>query len=596
MLSKGCKTRTAALLICAALCLSFLCSCTVVLPGSCGDPREITLSGAQPYCLPSVSGYSDSDAVNAAIADSYQPYLDLLGEVNAGGVLASMDYTFDRRDDCYIISAFYKGTSTSLPLPKLTAANDGAVYFSEDPPPFALDGDYIYGFMTLDRMGIYTDAKQYGEEVYSSDMYSVFVRYYEAYCSAQIDTTKISQVLSGSDLYLKSAEMFMDYLEDSDAFYSREYPLNSSLLRDRSETLITALQTDFYGQSSQSVTVGDLLDAAALYIRCVFPVPYDIDDPGDLSGAQWAGIADRIIAAAESYGSRSEPATRENAAEALLWLYYSEFPPYSGSYFIELTDTAGKEAQDAVNIGLMTCFPAYGLFNGQYVLHACELAHIANLFSQTCFNSWNEAHDYSYSDLVRQSRMISWVGMIDRYLERYIPCSEPAVTVDNSRGNDWYCTQYDGSYYAGVNCMPTITAMAIRWYSGQQVSPPELRERYLPEYDEGWWMWQVEEVLESYAVPYESKSLSFDDMIADLDRGRIILTQMSEADLAVSGHCLVIYGYRRIGESVEFLFNDPGISSGVNKYGEPQGKGLIRDSQYIYWIIDRFVFNYVAVG
>ena len=139
--------------------------------------------------------------------------------------------------------------------------------------------------------------------------------------------------------------------------------------------------------------------------------------------------------------------------------------------------------------------------------------------------------------------------------------------------------------------------MAIKWYyPDSAVKVEDLRNLYLEENDGGWYMSQVFSALEEYNVPCEYYLVEEQSITEMLDKGYIILSQMSEANIAESGHCFVIYGYRKLGDSVQDMIHDPGVYDGVDDFGKEPGRAMLLDSRYVHYIICRFTDCYAAVG
>lgn len=107
-------------------------------------------------------------------------------------------------------------------------------------------------------------------------------------------------------------------------------------------------------------------------------------------------------------------------------------------------------------------------------------------------------------------------------------------------------------------CGPTCLSMVLYYLTGNEELTPDVTAAYSMEngyYVEGsgtaWLL--MEDLPKRYGVTVQSVSLSFNNMIASLDNGGIIICAMGRGDFTTAGHFIVIYGY----DSEGFLVNDP---------------------------------------
>jgi len=215
-------------------------------------------------------------------------------------------------------------------------------------------------------------------------------------------------------------------------------------------------------------------------------------------------------------------------------------------------------------------------------------------FAGRCHNQLTN-DTYIYPNITYRDAMCM-LSVVDMCVREKGICEEEPTIVVNDRDYEWYYTQHGTGWYSYLNCMPTITMMATKWYyPDTTVTIEEMRGRYLPEYEGGWYTWQVVECLEKNGVPCKFVDVA-EDKLKYLDDGNIILSQMSEAAADASGHCFVIYGYWKRGDSLKYFVHDPDVYDGIDSYGRRPGYAMVMDSRYCKWIIDRIAFDYVAVG
>ncbi len=587
------KKRIIAVLLCVMLCLCAFSGCEFSQLTCVSEPT-LTLYGEYPYQLPVLKGFSGATELTQRLEEHYGEICSLLQSANASGEVVSIDYSLEKREENYVLRSFIKGTqSGSFLLDEIVINTEGTTQIS----PIAMteylsDGEFLASYFMLCEAGLDPDLGRYGEKVDLIDLLSVLVGYCEAY-GEPIDTTRISQSVSGSDVYLKAYETGLVDLLFEDDLYSQ---LRSYQLAQCMASFIEYASSHICTVSSNEITMDELMSMCDVFLD--FYTPAESEE----ATTQWESCKAEIMECYSSDGL-DVPATRSNAAESFVYMYETCFGEIDEDTYDWVTylDTELTAARKAGAKSLMSPFPSGDIFSAQYIIHEFEIGDIASDFAYSCYTGFCEdfagEDSYAAETAVYYGEMIKCIGTLDEYIKAHTAPETQKITVRNDRDYDWYLTQYDYSYYADVNCMPTISAMAIRWSTGDlDVTQHELRKKFLPEYSQGWWMWQVEECLADYGVKYESKDVSIESMLSDLDAGCIILTQMSEVDLSLSGHCFIIYGYRKLGDSVVFYIHDPGVSYEQNKYGEPIGKGMEIDSAYAYWVIDRFAYSYVCVS
>lgn len=585
------KKRVCALLLCVLLSVGVFSGCDI--SQVCISSPTLTLYGEYPYQLPLLKGFSGAHELSEQLAEHYEEICSLLRTANSDNNIAAINYTLTKKEDLYVLGAYIVGReSGSMLLEEIEFDLKGKT----DIPPVTMgeyisSGDFLTGYFLLESLGMEPDMARCEEYTDAIELLEIIVRYSEA-MTKPIDITKISQTVSGSDVYLKAYEAgFTTYEDESDLLYD----LSSYDIAEIFSSFYKYASSHICATSSNEATVQELVSLCDVFLAY-----YDVIIDSDVS-FRWKNTRERIIENCIVDGE-AVPATRSSTAQTFVEAFEAEFGEITNDRYdwITYTDTELEDALKASSEAMMNSFPSSDIFSPQYIIHDGELAETAARFASACYERFcSEIYEeYSYIETgVTYADLICYIGELDIYIKNHTMPDAQSVTVCNDRDYDWYLTQYDYSYYADVNCMPTISAMAIRWYTGDMtVTQHTLREKFLPEYRQGWWMWQVEECLADYGVKYESKDLSLDSILSDLDAGCIILSQMSEADLSRSGHCFIIYGYRRLGNSIVFLVHDPGVSYERNKYDEPIGKGMELDSSYAYWTIDRFAYSYVAVS
>ena len=148
----------------------------------------------------------------------------------------------------------------------------------------------------------------------------------------------------------------------------------------------------------------------------------------------------------------------------------------------------------------------------------------------------------------------------------------PVRTVNNGRDYDGYFSQLGSGKYASVNCMPAITAMALKWWNPESTETPESLRKHYPDNTGGWYLRILKETPAMEEVPFQVRDYGVDNIIQDLDNGGIVLLQFSAGRLE-QGHCQMLFGYEQRGEGLEFLACD---SDTLPLQGRIQSSGIRR--------------------
>ena len=71
----------------------------------------------------------------------------------------------------------------------------------------------------------------------------------------------------------------------------------------------------------------------------------------------------------------------------------------------------------------------------------------------------------------------------------------------------------------------------------------------------------------------------------------------SDRPYEMTGHCYVIYGYRRFKDSTTFIINDSdSLSTRAEIFGRQAGNGDELEANFSLWSIQRFVSDVTVVG
>lgn len=247
-----------------------------------------------------------------------------------------------------------------------------------------------------------------------------------------------------------------------------------------------------------------------------------------------------------------------------------------------LSSVFGKTGFEyALENGYILPFPKdWNNADTDYFVHRCELHDIAVNFVRRY--SENLSKNISLISSYQTDMIFKNIFNCLKFFKIFIPQDK-----SNGKNYNWYFTQLDTGGESNMNCMPAMTCMALKWCDENfSLSPEDLRNLY--GIKGGWYPSQLRNCLEDFGADFEEHSVTPQNIINDLDNGNIILTQISTADPENYGHCMVIYGYRKVNTEYNFLVYDPLI---IPLENEP----LIISMPYTLHIINRFTDDYTAI-
>ncbi len=577
--------RIIAILLCISIIAALFCGCDAdFLPVSI-LPREpeLQLTGEYPYELPVIVNVRWGDEAAEIIAEALEPMMKALESANAEQTVACADYElFPSEPDGFTLDVYISSPASGgrIRLTSIDISKRGNVsipdYVIAD---YMTDGDWLNGCLRLSRLGIDPSLSDLGIVPNTAEMSRLLIDYYEAYTGITTDISRV-KIQSEDEYLLKALALGIcgewEYEEDT-------YGVFITQQNRMFESLLSHIYTDYLGRGDLEISLSDMTDALELFFRLYFnnPVCADAYMP-PVSGSDLPEPDD------------PEAIMRSEIARIFNAIYehcFGEVVSPSVPFFY---DYAPESMETAYNMAFIDCFPSYALASYDYHPHEYQLFSLAEYFVNTCY--WNQWSDLRSESAIDRRALVITLGWIDSFLDSFTPPAASTVEVNNSRNYSWYFAQFNTGDYSEINCMPTIAAMGIKWYSADSsVTPEDLRNLWLPEQDGGWYMSQVADSLAAYDIPYQWHDTS-ESMTGQLDNGRIILTQMSEAAYDASGHCFVIYGYRQVGDSVQYMIHDPGIYDGLDELGKPPGESMLLDSSYVHWIIERMTYSYITIG
>jgi len=537
--------------------------------------------------VPEIKGSLSDEEVSAQLEIYFKPIIESINTANQADEMFSLEHELITVDTSnYLHSTIVCSVGGGIPLPRIYIPYAGETLLPRwSVPEQTTSAQDIAAWLELTANGVEIDMSHYDEKLSMSGLLEIYIDYYRSLSKMDVDISRFADSVN-YDTRLKEAMVlglcYGDYEYDQQTVSYVDF-LGASC------NLLSAMYSDACGLGSAGFTRSDLLED----IRTFLAMEVLHDDNFSQDAALLTRLVDEELD--EAYHSGVSELTRVEIASIIVELgelMYGKIKPddYYGSYLI---DTNDQSAIKALSKGYMSTVLSGGQFCGGYAPGRSEMPKLINDFIYQCaadagVEMWEGG--VTYGDALRA------LSAVDICVRREGLAETECVEVINSRSYDWYYTQHGTGWYSSVNCMPTITMMATKWYDEDtKVTIKEMRERYLPEYNGGWYTWQVAECLTDNGVPNEMVEVK-EDMLPYLDEGKIILSQMSEAAADESGHCFVIYGYRRLGDTIKFLVHDPDVYDGIDSYGQRPGRAMVMDSRYCKWIIDRIAFAYVVVG
>lgn len=562
-----------------------------------GQNNGVTFSqkGEKNYKVLQVGRIENAKEINAKLDGFFSEINDEMKKLNSEKPTAYLKYATAETDDGYIIHSWLAGTGgQKLCIPDIVLSSGGCSLPDEDFIAWLRDRAFVEKLLELSLRGLNVNLGDMEFRLTATQMYALLCAYYENATGAEIDCSGVNRDDIGDRNHLKTLAVIpnlSEYNQPSEHVESDGYIKALS-------GILKQLNFKLYGLSSEQLSLHDLVNILELFYKM-----YSIADGGETQNSDWAAFGDDIRDLSfldEILYEEGDALSRGTLASIFSFLFDKNFPGNNDDLpNVDFSDAKDENASYCVALGLMDYFPRHAMFYPDYQSKHYELPDIAEKFMNTCFydGAGNESGGF-----ITQKDAVLCLVYLDEYFSGLESAGQQRTAEDeksliiNDRDYDWYARQYGTGEYAGVNCMPTMTLMGILWAdSSQELSVEDLRNSLLPEFDGGWWMLQVFSVLDEKGIDFTLEQLSKSAILAALDAGGIVLTMFSEAEPDAQGHCEVIYGYEKIGDSVRFIVHDPGHENTTRSDGNPGGKALWLDSEYIMWTIGRISTVFIKI-
>lgn len=575
----------------------------------------------QPYgdtqrSVPVISNIDGAQALNQTLKEWFGPAAEALARLEkSGGPAYQLSYELQKRaENGYTLqSSLTREGERVLPLPDISFGEDGKAALPEAAAGRALgDESFLRSAAALYQKGIETEFARYDQNATNEQLLLLFNQVYEHITGQQIDTDGVDEAIESETLRKAVALGVQDYYGPDATLAVHE--VNNELAMELLVNWIRETNQDVYGLCSQQATTGDVLTLLEWMGRA-----YQVGGGTQEEMEPWSTDTGAPPAASDAEGQLREEApptdftrraeqasfdlkktlSRKELAKLFVALYESTNGPITISETAAaFYDTSDADCKKAATVGFMIGYPSPATFSPDLAVRMEEVPSLAHAFLSRYMSDWYAADETAAYRLYFPLTYGQAVQMAAALSQAYE--NRPAVALDpqqriNDRPYDWYYSQNDTGPYSDINCMPTALAMVLKWKDEAFDGTAEQLRNAFPHLTGGWTMLPVEKTLQRYGVTYEQRQATLKNMLADLDQGKVLFCQCNDYDVRESGHCFVIYGYKKAGGSTWLLLHDP-AQMGVDAFGQEKNKAKWMEAGYCAWIVERFSLYYLAVA
>lgn len=596
MKSNGMRIK-AVIAACALVFSLTLSSCTSVMKEAALD----TSFAESEAVIPVVSGFMKSASINEKLQAEFLPVAEQMKPVTDGsdGRL-HVEYKMTALNDGmfhpkYEISMYLSDESSQMALKSVEISGFDSVAVTDTADiEWLHSAEIAESAFDMQRLGVEIDTAQLGENATERFVTEVFLKVYEGMAGREID---ISDVVVGTDDVTKKAYLMslIDYFPDVD--YQYDNSVNIYRASDVLAKTLTNIERDVYGRQSESVT-GEEFVSLLKFFHSNMRV-HEIEG----SEKRWSDLGtvdtDAVL---ETMEMKDQLFTRRDAAE-FLGRFTKTGPKFSmkyGDHNLERIEDAYDSiwSRRAVTHGFMNYYGDSTLFAPNEGLTLVNAISSARCYMNARYNDWAYSVDYQWDgNYTNEDVIISAAKLAEYFGDRADSDREFEVkTVINDRDYNWFYSQKNTGNYSAVNCMPSIATMASHWHD--RTSTATVRKmRETSTNSDGWTAYELRFGLSAYNVPYTVEDATMENIINALDNGSIVLAQYSDRPLGISGHCYVIYGYRRFKNSTTFIVNDSdSLTYRAAIFGREMGNGDEIEAKFSMWTISRFVSDVTVIA
>ena len=594
------KIKNVFYLAVATIAITLLTSCTYPF-----GKAELSLKTENNVSLPQVSGFVMGDNINSQLSDMFLPYAEKLKVAvsDSDGAL-SVNYELKEDENSNMFSREYTVVMTvsndtgSLEVASAKVSGMSNVSVSSAKDVSWLDSaELVENCITLHSIGIDLDMNDLESDASEEFADDLFIKLYEGLTVSETDISDVTVGDAFGDNFKKSLKLgLIDFYYNLDS-YEYQPTLTMDSLIIMSEKITKDIAMDAYGKQSQTVTGSEFSEMLKLFYNMY------LRNSDDSAKYQWSDLGavdfDAII---DKAGMSDYAITRRDCAE-ILWRITKAGPNYGVSYndenLVDVDDSDSIWVRRTMTYNLMTYYGASVEFAPESGLTFKDAINTAEIYMSSRYsNMIFSQNDSDYTPCSKYD-VISVVCKIADYFKTETYKNTGSLvrkTVINDRDYDWFYSQHNTGAFSDVNCMPSIATMAAHWYD-QNSSATVEKMRDTNPIDGGWTAYELHHGLECYNIPYEVGFSDMDSILGALDEGKIVLAQYSDRPFDQSGHCYVIYGYRRVGDSVTFIVNDSdSYSAKASIFGRKDGNGDEIEGSFAVWSISRFVSDITIIG
>lgn len=568
-----------------------------------GIVRKTTGSGAE---IPQVQGFMGEEKINQKLSDIFTPYAELAYQAvsDSDGELQVI-YDLEETDSgspfkpAYTLSmSIADKENHSIDITEVTISGVSSVaYVSQSDISWLSSADVIMSSFDLRSMGIDIDLSELNGDADNQFAVDMLIKVYEAFAGKELDISDIAVGESRGESYQKALKLGLI----TEYAYADSYEMPQNVkwddLQSMSKTLLECIERDVYGRQSEGVTGGE-------FVRMIefFCDAYMVDSESG-SGYSWQDMCNVDFAAVAEKAEKSDSVIMRRDAAELIWKVNNEAPGYKAKFndkgLPQLEDSDSVWVRRVMKYSFMNYYGDSILFAPKQDMTVLDALKNACSYAEKKYLNWMFADDYAWNPLYSREDIVVLAGMIVDYFADRPEAERNAVeskTVINDRDYNWFYSQQNTGEYSYVNCMPSIATMAAHWFDEESSSTVQ-KMRATSDVTEGWTAFELRNGLDAYNVPYSVVDATLDNIISALDEGRIVLAQYSDRPYSQSGHCYVIYGYKKIGESITFVVNDSdSLSDRMLIFGHQKGNGDEIEAKFAMWSISRFVSDVTVVG
>ncbi|MDR3051069.1 MAG: C39 family peptidase [Oscillospiraceae bacterium] len=541
--------------LCRRLCAAALCACLLVFP---------------------IAGEA-AGAFGAALAQTGLPQGPTAETLRAWCALADAALgktpwqiicQTDQEEDAWRVLTFALDTPAGLaPLATLRLDDQsGDVRLPPDAVLDALgDADFLRALAALHSLGIEADAAWYARRASAALGLNWLVAVYEAFAGAPVAAAGMTALPGAPEALRKAALLGLLPLDAREAAEVYDAPLTPGDWARWLLALAQAGEHRIYHAGALPVTGAQA--GAALDIAC---------RAAGLSPRKTASFPDGAL-------------TRADYAKGAMDLYLSLPGAKKPAWLPTLADTRTAAARQACALGLMEALalePDDRVFGPDRPVTGQDLWALASAFSLRVPH--NAGRDDALSVGQAATRLLP---LLDAWQGRSPAAGETQV-VDNGISAPWYVAQDKSGPYSAANCMPAVTAMALRWLGLDAHATAQSVRNLYPLDGAAWYSQQVEDVLNAYGASYAIKGpVTAQSLKRALDAGRILIALLNEG---AGGHSVVIKGYRQEGEGLWFIVYDP-ASPVADAFGRPVGEDREIEAGALTWAMRAHWWFYFEV-